>query len=148
MLNATLHHLLSIYNTHLAENIKENIYVNNNISSCNQEQKAAAYYHEARSIVNDAHFVLRPWSSNSPSKPEKMTLLIHKLSLLEVETALRHSAYPRIRSKPHKNLQLNAKYHTYHPRCLISSDHKGETPHPRALQTTGGMGLATPQGAN
>ncbi|KAK2546891.1 hypothetical protein P5673_033370 [Acropora cervicornis] len=97
--------------------MKENIYVNNNISSCDQEQKAAAYYHEARSIVNDAHFILRPWSSNSPSKP-------------------------------HKNLQLNAKYHTYHPRSLISSDHKGETPHPRALQTTGGMGLATPQGAN
>ena len=67
MLNATLHHHLANYNTPVAEDMKENIYVDNIISGCNEEQATVGYYEEARSIMNEAHFNLRSWSSNSPS---------------------------------------------------------------------------------
>ena len=57
MLNATLHHQ--------TEDMKRNLYVDNVISGCDQELEALAYYKEARSIMNEAHFNLRSWSSNS-----------------------------------------------------------------------------------
>lgn len=66
MLNATLHHHLANYNTPVAEDMKENIYVDNVISSCNEEQAAVDYYGEARSIMQEVHFNVRSWSSNSP----------------------------------------------------------------------------------
>ena len=66
MLNATLHHHLANYNTPVAEDMKENICVDNAISGCNEEQDAVDYYGEARSIMKEAHFNLRSWSSNSP----------------------------------------------------------------------------------
>lgn len=67
MLNATLHHHLNNYNTLVAEDMKENLYVDNVISGCDQELEAPAYYKEARSIMNEAHFNLHSWSSNSSS---------------------------------------------------------------------------------
>ena len=67
MLNATLHHHLNQYNTPVAEDMKEYLYVDNIISGCDQELEALAYYKEARSIMNEAHFNLRSWSSNSSS---------------------------------------------------------------------------------
>ena len=66
MLNATLHHHLANHNTPVAEDMKENIYVDNFISGCNEEQDAVDCYGEARSIMKEAHFNLRSWSSNSP----------------------------------------------------------------------------------
>lgn len=45
--------------------MKENLYVGNVISGCDQEPEALAYYKEARSIMNEAHFNLCSWSSNS-----------------------------------------------------------------------------------
>ena len=77
MLNATIHHQLGNDNTSITEKMKENIYVDNIISGCDQEQEAVAYYQEARSIMDDAHFNLRSRSSNSPSKPQRMALPIH-----------------------------------------------------------------------
>ena len=38
MLNANLHHHLANYNTPVAEDMKENVYVDNVISGCNEEQ--------------------------------------------------------------------------------------------------------------
>ena len=66
MLNTTLHHYLPNYNTPMAEDMKENIYVDDVISGCNEEQDAVDYYGEARSIMKEVHFNLRYWSSNSP----------------------------------------------------------------------------------
>ena len=73
MLNATLHHYLDDYNTPVAEDMKENIYVDNVISGCDQELEALDYYKEARSIMNEAHFNLRSWSSNSSSLRDQAT---------------------------------------------------------------------------
>ncbi|XP_022778386.1 uncharacterized protein LOC111319936 [Stylophora pistillata] len=43
MLNATLHQHLSQNTTLVAEDMKENIYVDNVISGCNQEQETVEY---------------------------------------------------------------------------------------------------------
>ena len=67
MLNATLHHHLNHYNIPVAEDMKENLCVDNIISGCHQELEALAYYKEARSLMNEAHFNLRSLSSNSSS---------------------------------------------------------------------------------
>ena len=73
MLNATLHHHLDNYITPVAEDMKENIYVDNVISGCDQELEALDYYKEARSIMNEALFNLRSWSSNSSSLRDQAT---------------------------------------------------------------------------
>ena len=65
MLNATLHHHLNHYNTPVAEDMTENLYGDNIILGCDQELEALAYYKEARSLMNEAHFNLCSWSSNS-----------------------------------------------------------------------------------
>ena len=71
MLDATLHHHLANYNTPVAEDMEENIYVYDVFSGCNEEQDAVAYNGEAWSIMKEAHFNLRSWSSNSPSLREQ-----------------------------------------------------------------------------
>jgi len=75
MLNTSLHHHLTNCNTPAAEDMKENIYVDNVLSGCNEEQDVFDYYEEARSIMNEAHFNLHSWSSNSPSLREKAAKL-------------------------------------------------------------------------
>ena len=62
MLSATLHYHLDNYSSPVAEDMKENIYVDNVISGCDQEPEAVDYYKEARTIMNAAHFNLRSWS--------------------------------------------------------------------------------------
>ena len=65
MLNATLRHHLNKYKTPVAEDMKENLYVDHVISGCDQELEAIVCYKEARSIMNEAQFNLRSCSSNS-----------------------------------------------------------------------------------
>ena len=65
MLNATLHHHLSSYDTQVASDMKQNLYVDNIISGCDTEAQVVEYYKEARSIMDHAKFNLRSWASNS-----------------------------------------------------------------------------------
>ena len=65
MLNATLHHHLDKHNTNIAQDMKENLYVDNLISGCDTEVDAVAYYEEARSTISQGKFNLRSWASNS-----------------------------------------------------------------------------------
>lgn len=65
ILSATLHYHLNSYNTPIAHDMKQNLYVDNIISGCNTEEQAVQYYKEARSIMNRAKFNLRSWASNS-----------------------------------------------------------------------------------
>jgi len=46
MLNATLHHHLNDYDTPVAEDMKDNIYVDNVITGFDQELENLAYYKE------------------------------------------------------------------------------------------------------
>lgn len=71
MLNAKLHRHLENYTTPVANDIKNNMYVDNVISGCDQETELISYYQEPRSIMNAANFNLRSGASNSPLLLEK-----------------------------------------------------------------------------
>ena len=67
MLNATLRCHLENYDLPVAQDIKDNIYVDNTIPGCDQETDSIRYYNEDQSIMHDAHFHLHSCASNSPS---------------------------------------------------------------------------------
>ena len=66
MLNVTLHRHLEHYTLPVAEDTKDNMYVDNVISGRDQETEILYYYQESRSIMTAANFNLRSWASNSP----------------------------------------------------------------------------------
>ena len=70
MLNATLRCHLENYYLPVAQDIENNIYVDNIISGCDQEAECLLYYNEAQAIMDDAHFHLHSWASNNPSLQE------------------------------------------------------------------------------
>ena len=70
MLNAALRCHLENYDLPIAQDIKDNLYVDNIISGCNQETDSILYYNDARSIMHNGHFNLPSWASNSPSLQE------------------------------------------------------------------------------
>ena len=45
--------------------MRDNIYVDNILSGCNYEEELCAYYRESRSLMTQAKFNLRSWSTNS-----------------------------------------------------------------------------------
>ena len=65
ILNAVLHHHLQQYQTTVADDITQNLYVDNIISGCSSAETATQYYQQARQIMKEAKFNLRSWASNS-----------------------------------------------------------------------------------
>ena len=65
MLSETLRLHLSKYNSQLAHDMKQNLYVDNVITGCSTEELAIQYFYEARKIMFDANFNLRSWATNS-----------------------------------------------------------------------------------
>ena len=65
MLGATLHLHLNKYNSQIAHDMQQNLYVDNVISGSPTEESAIQYFNEARKIMSDANFNLRSWASNS-----------------------------------------------------------------------------------
>jgi len=65
MLGATLRCHLSKYNSQIAHDMQQNLYVDNVISGSPTEESAIQYFNEARKIMSDANFNLRSWASNS-----------------------------------------------------------------------------------
>ena len=61
-----LHCHLESYTSPVANDMKDNMYVDNVISGCDQETEVVHYYEEARSIMKEANFNLRSWATNSP----------------------------------------------------------------------------------
>ena len=68
ILFATLHHL---YDTPLSRNIRSNLYVDNIVTGCETESQAIQFFQEARSMMCNAGFNLRAWTSNSESLTRK-----------------------------------------------------------------------------
>ena len=66
MLYATLNRHLQHYSTPLSHDILANLYVDNIVSGCETESAATQYYNQARLIISEAKFNLRPWMSNNP----------------------------------------------------------------------------------
>ena len=67
MLGAVLNLHLSKFQSHIANDMKKNIYVDNILSGCNTEKEIITYYIQARKIMSQAGFNLRSWSSNNHS---------------------------------------------------------------------------------
>ena len=65
MLGAVLNLHLSKFDTPVALDMRENIYVDNVLSGCNTEDKLLACYTQSRDIMSQAKFNLRSWSTNS-----------------------------------------------------------------------------------
>ena len=59
ILNAVLRHHLQQYQTPVADDITQNLYVDNVISGCSSEEAATQYYQQARHIMKEAKFNLR-----------------------------------------------------------------------------------------
>ena len=53
--------------------MKDNMYVDNILSSADTELNASQYYDESRSIMTEAKFNLRSWASNSPTLQQNAT---------------------------------------------------------------------------
>lgn len=64
MLAAVLDLHLNKASSPIADDMKENIYVDNILSGCNTEEEIMQYYTQARAIMGNAKFNLRSWSSN------------------------------------------------------------------------------------
>ncbi|VDI64827.1 Hypothetical predicted protein [Mytilus galloprovincialis] len=64
ILNATLLKHLDACNTNVSAMMKNDLYVDNILSSLENEDDAAKYFVQARSLMSDAGFNLRSWSSN------------------------------------------------------------------------------------
>ena len=65
MIGVVLNLHLSKFDTPVALDMRENIYVDNVLSGCNTEDELLAYYTQPREIMSQAKFNLRSWSTNS-----------------------------------------------------------------------------------
>ena len=65
MLNATLQLILNKDGSMVANDIRQNLYVDNVVSGCNNKDSAVQYFNKARSTLSKARFNLRSWASNS-----------------------------------------------------------------------------------
>ncbi|MBV2113425.1 MAG: aspartyl protease family protein [Candidatus Thiodiazotropha sp. (ex Ctena orbiculata)] len=66
LLSATLNHHLDSFKSCIAENIRNNIYVDNVITGTDTVSAAVKFYKEAKQIFTKASMNLRDWTSNSP----------------------------------------------------------------------------------
>ena len=66
MLNTTLLLHLKSQNFEIADDILQNIYVDNVISGGTTEESVIQYFRKPRAIMSEANFNLRSWASNSP----------------------------------------------------------------------------------
>ena len=73
MLNAVLQTHLDKYDSRTTTDMKKNLYVDNIISGCEDEDEALAYYKESRRVLGDAKFNLRSWASNSKELQQRAT---------------------------------------------------------------------------
>ena len=64
MLHAALTFHLTRNITEVSQDLLHNLYVDNIVSGCLNEQAAVEYFAESRSLLNSAGFNLRSWSSN------------------------------------------------------------------------------------
>ena len=64
-LGAVLQHHLDQFDSPVAADISEKLYVDNLLSGVENEASAISYFHEARDLLQKGNFVLRQWCTNS-----------------------------------------------------------------------------------
>ena len=65
ILSATLNRHLKEYNSPVANDMQNNMYVDNIITGRDHESEVLHYYHESRATMSQGHFTLRSWASKS-----------------------------------------------------------------------------------
>ena len=65
MLYAAIHYHLSKHPSSVADDMQNNLYVDNVISGGNSEEEVMSYYKKSRAMMSQANFNLRSWASNS-----------------------------------------------------------------------------------
>ena len=74
LLAATIDYHLQKVGTSVAENIRENIYVDNVITGTNSVHGALQFYNESKKIFDEATMNLRDWTSNNKEVLDKIPL--------------------------------------------------------------------------
>lgn len=74
LLGATLDFHLKLYHSDTAENIRENIYVDNVITGAKSAEEAIHFYKNSKQIVAQAALNLRNWISNDTTVLGKIPL--------------------------------------------------------------------------
>ena len=74
LLGATTDHHLQTVGTSTAENIRQNIYVDNVVIGTNSGHEALGFYSESKKIFEGAAMNLRDWTSNSKEVLDKIPL--------------------------------------------------------------------------
>ncbi|XP_065058547.1 uncharacterized protein LOC135686274 [Rhopilema esculentum] len=72
-LGAVLLEHLQKYSHPVAVDISQKLYVDNLLSGAPTEAEAIAYFHKAREIMHEGHFVLRQWSTNSKALQDQIS---------------------------------------------------------------------------
>ena len=65
MLAAVLDLHLTKVGSQVAQDLKENMYVDNILSGCSTEDELEVYYKQSQELMSQANFNLHSWSSNS-----------------------------------------------------------------------------------
>ena len=79
MLNATLHLHLKRENLETADDMLQNLYVDNLISGSTTGESIMQYFKKARIIMSEANFNLKSWSFNSPKLQARIMNSCYKL---------------------------------------------------------------------
>ena len=79
MLNATLHLHLKRQNLETADDMLQNLYVDNLISGSTTEESIMQYFKKARIIMSEANINLRSWAFNSPKLQARIMNSCYKL---------------------------------------------------------------------
>ena len=74
LLTATIDHHLQTVGTSMAENIRQNIYVDNVVTGTNSVHEALGFYSESKKIFEGAAMNLRDWTSNIKEVLDKIPL--------------------------------------------------------------------------
>ncbi|CAG2195808.1 unnamed protein product [Mytilus edulis] len=131
LLAATIEHHVDMYNTPIAEKIKNNIYVDNLISGCESVPKALKFYSDAKDIFKEAAMNLREWISNSSSINEllpasdktdalQVSVLGHIWNIEDDKVAVKPSKFTVCPGKTTKRITLMELAEIFDPIGLFS----------------------------
>lgn len=131
LLAATIEHHLQNHGSKIADQIRQDIYVDNVISGANSTEEAIDTYKEAKDIFQSASMNLRDWMSNDKeimdkipesdkAKVENMKILGHVWNVKEDTLAVRTGKGLASTEKPSKREVLKQVASVYDPMGLLS----------------------------
>ena len=131
ILGATIEHHLESYQTHLAEQMKNDIYVDNLITGTSNESEAVSLYTTSKKMFKEAAMNLREWSTNSDlvrkvipeedkATTEDIGILGHLWSTKQDTLSIKQSISDTVKETPTKRKVLKQIASVYDPLGLVS----------------------------